>query len=202
MASTDAGRTLTVAHRRQQQTLRAATLRDLLRVWRGVDPTNLKGTISPFAQTAAILIAARFADSAGLAVQYFQDFRRAEGVSGTAFIERPDPPDSEKLVGTVRGAGLTGIVNARRAGFPVQAAADQGFVKVAGSAAALVLLGGRQVITEAAVGDRKARGWQRVTSGENCDFCSSLAGTLQSSPGDFPAHDHCDCSAEPVYESS
>lgn len=174
-------------------------MRDLLRIWRGVDPTNLKGTVSPFAQTAAVLIAARFADSAGLAVQYFQDFRRAEGVTGTAFIERPDPPPAEKLAGSVRGAGITGIVNARRAGFPVQAAADQGFVKVAGSAAALVLMGGRKVITEAAVGDRRAQGWQRVTTGDNCDFCSRLAGTLQSSAGDFPAHDHCDCSAEPVY---
>lgn len=199
MANTDTGAALTTRHRQQQRTLRALTLRDLIRLWRGVDPTNLSGTIGPFTEAAVLLIRQRFGDSAGLASSYFQEFRQAEGATGTAAIVRPDPPPREVVAGAVRGAGLSGIMNARRAGFPVQAAADNGLVKVSGTTASLVLAGGRKLITEAALGDRRARGWQRLTRGETCDFCRGLSGRVFASQADFETHDHCDCTAEPVY---
>lgn len=199
MAETAEGAALTVRHQRQIQTLRSLTLRDLIRLWRGVDVTNLSGTIGPFTEAAALLIRARFADSSGLAAGYFRDFREAEGVAGTASVIQPDPPPREIVAASVRGAGLSGIVNARKAGFSTERAAENGLVKVAGAATSLVLAGSRQLITEAAVGDRRSRGWRRVTSGENCKWCNQLAGVVFPDSVDFQKHDHCDCSAEPAY---
>lgn len=199
LASTDEGRRLVERHETQQRTLRSATLADLIRLWRSVDPTNLAGTIGPFTEAAALLIRSRFGDSAGLAAGFYQALRRAEGVSGTATVVRPDPPEREEVAASVRGAGLSGIINARRAGRSVEAATDNGLVKVAGSAATLVLAGGRRLLTEASVSDPRSRGWRWNTTGENCPFCSDRSGTVFSAESRFRTHDHCDCRPEPVF---
>jgi hypothetical protein len=41
-----------------------------------------------------------------------------------------------------------------------------------------------------------------VTSGNACDFCSMLAdrgAVYGEASAEFEAHDHCSCSAQPVY---
>ena len=60
----------------------------------------------------------------------------------------------------------------------------------------------RYTVTDNATTDRAARGWQRVTDGNACAFCSMLAGrgTVYSEAGaDFASHDACGCSAVPAW---
>jgi hypothetical protein len=72
-----------------------------------------------------------------------------------------------------------------------------------GSAARLVLNGGRNTITNVATQDQAAEGWERVIEPGACSFCAMLAGrggVYRESTVDFRAHDHCHCVARPVFK--
>jgi hypothetical protein len=59
----------------------------------------------------------------------------------------------------------------------------------------------RQTVTGSSVADPQARGWQRTGAGD-CDFCAMLIGrgaVYTEASVDFPAHDHCNCGAEPAW---
>jgi hypothetical protein len=204
VARTEEGAELTQEHRLLQVSIGAATVSDLLGLWDTVDPLNLAGTIAPFAAAAAVIVRARNRDSATAAARYFGDFRAAEGVRGAATIVAGEPPVAAVVAGLVRGAGLSGIVRARQRGFSAEAAARNGFTRVAGSSTNLVLDGGRQVVIEATLSDRASTGkWQRVASSGACAWCA-----MQASRGPvfneraFKKHVGCNCDAEPVYEGS
>lgn len=203
MATTPTGNVLTAAHRAQQLALRATSLRDLITMWRAVDPTNLGDTIDVFVRAAVLLAGRDFDTSAALAGQYLTLFRQAEGVQALATQYAALKPSPEAVAADLRGAALKGIIDARKAGMSVSAAADQGLVKVSGAFAKQVLAGGRMTIIGTARVDRAALGWARVTSGDPCTFCRSLAarGPVYKSErsAGFEAHDHCSCSAEIVY---
>lgn len=203
MARTSQGAQLTVQHRQRQIQLRAGVLRELMAIWRAVDPTNLRGTIDPFTRAAAVLARAGFEDSAGLAVEYYRRFREAEGVTGGVTIIPPDPPSRDDAGSLLRGAALAGIINGRRRGFSVQAAAQNGLVKTSGSMSNLVLGASRQVVTSATAADPRSTGqWRRVAGGDACPFCTMLEGrgaVFSARTADFEAHDHCACTAEPEF---
>lgn len=199
MARTAAGAALTARQRGEQLRIRSGMLRDLLRAWQVVDPTNLSGTIDRFASLAVALIRPRHVESARSAERYFELFRRAEGLPGIlGGLVVPPPPD-EQIADTVRGAGLAGIIRARRAGQSPEAAARNGLVKVSGSASSLVLAGARSTLLELVSADGRAAGWQRVTSADPCPWCADRSGQMLREAV-FGAHDHCSCTAEPAYE--
>jgi hypothetical protein len=59
----------------------------------------------------------------------------------------------------------------------------------------------RQTVTESAIADPSAVGWQRVGVG-GCDFCRMLIGrgaVYRESTAHFEAHDHCHCTAVPAF---
>ncbi len=61
----------------------------------------------------------------------------------------------------------------------------------------------RDTITTNTRRDPAAVGWQRVTSGVSCKFCSMLAGrgaVYRGSTARFASHPHCDCTAAPVFD--
>lgn len=204
MALTAAGSALTAAHRAQQLALRAGSLRDLVVMWKAVDPTRLGDTIDVFVRAAVILAGRDFDRSAGLAAQYLGLFRQAEGVGalGSAVAAAARPADAV-LANTLRGAALKGIIDGRKAGMSVGAASRNGLIRVAGTLTKSVLAGGRMTIIGTAHVDSAALGWSRVTSGDPCTFCRSLAarGPVYKSEqsADFHPHDHCGCQAEIVY---
>jgi hypothetical protein len=206
MARTVQGALLTRRHYVAQLGVRAATSRDVMRLWEVVDPTNLTGTYDRFARAATVLTQARHGTSSGVAADYQEKFRRAEKVDGRVAIRLASALTQSDALTAIRGAGLSGIINSRKAGFSPQAAARNGLVKVLGTTARLVLGGGRGTILGSAVEDTRASRWQRVTAGEPCAFCAELAirpdGFAAESSADFEAHDHCSCSAEVAYEGS
>ncbi|MEU5950335.1 hypothetical protein ABZ793_32995 [Micromonospora sp. NPDC047465] len=206
MARTIAGAQLTVAHRQAQLALRADVLADLTRLWTLFDAGDLEATFTRFAAAAEILIRQRHGDSAGLAAAYFERFRSAEGVDGTAAAQLVDPPPPVLVRETLRLVGVNGVTTAAQAGLSPAQASRRGLVRVAGAATRLVLGGGRNTLAASVRRDREAEGWQRVTDGSPCAFCAMVAsrGPAYTSQrtARFEAHDHCGCSAEPYYRGS
>lgn len=208
MARTEAGAALTHVHRQAQIALRADVLADLSRMWRlfarpGEDPMAL---FERFAAAAEIIIRQRHDDSAGLALAYFEEFRRREGVGGEAPRRVAPTPPGEVAREALAVAGRSGVAAALRSGRTAAEASNNGLVRVLGAAADLVLGGGRRTLTDLIRADRQASGWQRVTSGSPCPFCRMLAGrgavykTARSAT--FQAHTHCSCTPEPYYPGS
>ena len=71
-----------------------------------------------------------------------------------------------------------------------------------GASTRMVMMGGRDTITNAVHIDPRARGWERVIKPGACGFCAMLAGrgaVYKESTVDFRAHDHCHCVGRPVF---
>jgi hypothetical protein len=206
VARSAAGAELTRQHRAAQQAIRAGLLRDLLALWAAVQVADLAGTIGRFTAAAAVLVRARYQESAETAEEYVTEFRTAEGAAGALTILLADPPAALVVAGLVRGAALSGVLKGRQRGFSAEAAARNGFVKASGTASNLALDGGRQVVTDATAADRASTGrWQRVAGGSACAFCAMLASrgpAFEARSAKFEAHPGCSCSAEPVFEGS
>lgn len=206
MARTPEGAQLTEAHRLLQGRVSAGIIRDLLTLWALVDPTNLRGTIDPFARAGLVLVQAGRRASAAAALRYYMAFRQVEGIRGVVAVTTAPPPPDEAVVGAIRGAGLAGIQRARMRGANVAQAHDNGFVKMSGSAAQLVAGGGRDTLLGAVGSDPAAHGWQRVTDGAPCAFCAMVASrgifAKDEASAGFEAHGHCGCTAEPAFEGS
>lgn len=193
---------LTRQHRRVQLALRAATLRDLLRLWPAFDVENIPGTWPAFERALVLLIQARGPISSGLASRYFREHRAAAGVVGT-----PPPPHStpteEQVVTGLRVAGPlnagTQLAKGRAAGEVAKAT----LVNVAGTVGMYALDYGRDTLMNAVNEDEKALGWGRMTSGDPCAFCAMLAsrGPVygSSETASFEAHRSCACLPEPMW---
>lgn len=91
-------------------------------------------------------------------------------------------------------------------GKPLNTARDESFTASAGAASRHVLTGGRRSLLTLLNDDPVALGWIRVTDGDPCSFCAVLAsrGPVYRSEqtASFLAHDHCACTAEPVYSKN
>jgi hypothetical protein len=204
MARTAEGAALTQAHRAAQLAAQAGSLRQLVDLWRVVDPLDLSSTIETFARAAAILAGQGYEQSGAISARYYSLFRRVEiGAAGPAVLAAKRP-GVDILAGEIRGAALSGIIEARRGGLSVPLASQRGLVRVAGALSKLILNGGRRTIITATVADPKALGWARVTGGGACAFCKMLAsrGPVYKSAraADFESHGHCGCTSEVVYE--
>lgn len=186
-------------HRQQQIALRAITLRELLRVWPAFDITDIDRTWPAVQQALTALIWLRHAQSSQLAAAYYQRARQAAGIGTIEAVLAAAPPLEQIDVALTH----VGPVGAKRLlALGRTDAADQTLVKVSGTVGRLVLNGGRNTLLETAKADPRRVGWRRITSGKPCEFCSMLAGrgaVYREETGDFAAHDHCSCSAAPVF---
>lgn len=84
-------------------------------------------------------------------------------------------------------------------------ARDNSFVESSGAATKAVLTGGRRSLLTLLEEDRQIVGWVRVTDANPCAFCAMLASRgivryRSEAAARFQAHDHCACTAEPVYD--
>jgi len=194
---------LTVAYRRQQLAVRAAALQDITRAWPLWTPGQVK-EFGRFTAVAVPLLGARHNQAAALAAGYYRRFREAEGVRGGDTPRLPPGLRPDDVVPSLRATALAGTMRALRAGFSPQAASQAGLTQALGTAGRLTLNGGRDALLASVSADPAAAGWQRIASGGACDFCRMLAGRGPAYKGErtasFQAHDHCACSAEPVFE--
>lgn len=204
MASTAEATRLTQAHRRAQVAIGDQTITSLRNVWPTLDLSNLDGTFDAWLAKAAPIIRAHRAVSARVAGNYYQLFRAFElGQAATPIVPTlVEMVPAEKLATSLRVTGPISLKANIGRGMPLEQAAR---IADEGSAAAGMrhaLDGGRQTLMQTIKADPRAQRWERVTSGNGCDFCQMLAdrgAVYKEDTVDFEAHDHCTCSAEPGY---
>lgn len=102
---------------------------------------------------------------------------------------------------------VTGPVNMKartRRGEPPRVVNRRAVVDATGAAGRHVLNGGRKTLLTLVEADEAAVGWARVTDRDPCYFCAMLAsrGPVYQSrrQASFQPHDHCACTAEPVFD--
>lgn len=193
---------LTEGYRRANQALRAATLRDFLRLWPVLDPARMDETFPAWALSTRTLIARDRARAAGLAAGYLKATRLSSGVAGEATVVLSSTMPAAQVETSLSVTARAGYYTALRYGRTPEQARQVALVRSAGAVSRLVLGGGRDTVQASLRADRKGRGWQRVTSAKACDFCVMLAGrgaVYSADTANFSAHDHCSCTVRPVY---
>lgn len=203
MARTAEGRALTVAHRAAQVKLRAAALRDFRELW-PVWTGDERSFLTLIAGTDTLVGAYR-GQSAGLATGYVRRFRKAEKITGSFRVKPAEPVNSKALRTSLYVTGENSVRRGLEAGKTAAAARQTALVETSGAVTRHILAGGVGVIVGTALSDQKAGGWYRVTGGNPCAFCAMLASrgsVYAEDTGDFEAHDHCTCMAEPQYPDS
>lgn len=171
--------------------------------WALLDPENLDGTFDDWLLTVVPLVQAQRSSSSMLAAAYLTAFRTLEvGVDGAFVPTLAGPADIAALTTSMLVTGPISIRSNLARGMTLSTAVDIAEGRAAAAGMRHALNGGRETITKTTREDRRAVGWQRVTSGKTCDFCSMLAGrgaVYGEASANFEAHDGCSCSAEPVY---
>lgn len=203
MARTAAGATLTEQHRQAQIAVRAQALRYFIQLW-----PIWQGDGKTFARlvdAAVPLVMAHHQLSSSAATAYFEAFRRAEQVGGSASAVAAPPVDIDKVRAGLWVTGEKITHAAILAGKSPQAAMETALVRTSGTITRQVLMGGRDAIVLSTAGDRRAGGWVRVTSGDPCAFCAMSASNgavFSEDTADFEAHAGCACTGEPAYPGS
>ena len=205
MARTEQAATLTEQHRQAQLQVRSHALRNFLLlwpIWRPEDPASFGRLV-----TATLpLVRAYNRVSSSLAGSYYQAFRTAEGVLGVATPRLAGPIATAQVTASLYVTGQVMTRDAIAAGRTVEQAREAALVRTSGAVTRHTLQGGRDTMLQSVAADKQALGWARVTDGNPCAFCLTLASrgavykTEQSAS--FLAHDHCGCSVESVYDGT
>lgn len=201
--ATLAGSRLTEVHRLAQVTLGVQVVDQLNMVWPLLDPADLDGTFDRWLLAVTRIVAQQRSASARLAGSYLVAFARLELGPGTRMTPVLEPGvDARALTTSMLVTGPVSVKRAMTRGVLLDRAVD--IAKAASSAAGMrhALDGGRQTIQQTIRHDDRAVGFQRVTSGQPCEFCSMLAGrgaVYKDDTVDFEAHDGCSCTSEPVF---
>jgi hypothetical protein len=193
---------LTQRHRAQQLLLRRATVAQMARLWPALDWAQLDATYPRFAVSVAKLVETNRQTSSGLAASYLRAFRKAHNVPGEVKPVFAEPLIVDQLQSSLHTTSVAAAKNAAGRGVVAEVAMADSLTLSQGAMARLVLNAGRQTVVATLQADDEARGYQRVLGGGGCDFCQMLAGrgaVYGEQSAEFEAHDHCGCSAEPVY---
>lgn len=196
-------RQLTEAHRIAQLHLTAVAVRQLRAVWSLLNPEDLDGTFEDWLIAVVPLVDSQRRASATLAARYITTFRALElGLDADPFVPVLSAPVNRKALTT--SMLVTGPISIRGnlGRMTLAKAVDVAEGRTSSAAMRHVLNGGRETITKTIQADGRAVGYQRVTSGNACEFCSMLADrgpVYGKESADFAAHDRCGCTAEPVY---
>lgn len=204
MALTAEGTRLTEAHRLAQLDISKQALRDMIAVWRLLDPANVDATFPGYFQAAKAIIAHYKNLSASAAAQYYRAFRTAEGIVGPVDVAFLSALANEQAMTSLLVTGPIAVKVASRNGASPEVAAAKAFTQTQGAVRRLVQEGGRDTLDATIRRDRRAIGYARVTDGKPCAFCAMLASrgaVYKESTVRFRAHDHCGCTSEPVFRT-
>lgn len=190
---------LTEQHRLAQLrigSLLAAQVGDLWRLMG--DGTALDDATTRWLRAVIPIVQLRYQQSAVLAAGYYGAMRTA-AVGPTGYL--PTPADDLQVEALITSLTVTGPARTKSA-MTRMSLDDAMRLGESGSAAAAMrygLAGGRDTLLKSMREDRRATGFQRVTSGNACAFCEDLADSTYTTEADFEAHDACACTAEPVF---
>lgn len=203
MAATTVGRRLTEQHRLAQLRISALTVARMRVLWRLIDPTRLDETTPGWLDAASTLVAAQAGVSAALARRYYRTFRAVEAGAAPADVPSVSAPNRAAVETSLLVTGPYTLRGKLAEGVTFERANSRALAASAAAAARQALTAGRNTLVVATDTDRRALGWQRVTSIRPCAFCAMLAGRgpafKNQRSASFQAHDSCACTAEPVF---
>lgn len=182
--------------------IRAASMRDVLRLWPALDFNRVDATFPAWLTAMTPVVERGRRQASELASLYLRAHRLEAGIADEVTVRTAAPAPARQVTRSMHYTTVEAVKVATRAGQSSQQAMASAQVQTMGSVERLVTNAGRETVMQTAVADSRTVGWQRVTSG-GCDFCKMLAGrgdVYTESSSAFRAHDHCRCSAEPVYD--
>jgi hypothetical protein len=197
--------TLDEAHRLAQLRVGADTVRRMLILWPLLDVNNLDGSFENWLTAVVPLMRSQRSISARLAATYYEAVRlNAVGFDrrGMNLVLAEELP-LEQAATSMLVTGPASLRSNLSRGMTIAKALNIAAARSAAAGMRHALNGGRETITASAKADSRRAGWERLTSGNACDFCELLAdrGAVYSEDAaDFEAHDHCSCSAVPVFD--
>lgn len=156
-------------------------------VWSGVD--GAASARQALGDTLPEIVALYGSAAGAIAADWYDETRLAAEVEGrfqAIVADLPDLGRTEALAGWAVATGTT---------------VESTLALVQGGLQRIIADVGRETVTNSAVADPRARGWQRSASG-GCSFCQMIASrgaVFTQSSVVFASHDHCKCVAVPVW---
>lgn len=165
--------------------------RDLNGLFRSLNLGNPKRARDTLFVEVPQLTSAYGEQTASLAVDWYDELRYLEGVPGRYRASMAPTFPEEFVRKRLRfGAGHL-FTETPQLMLPFLLDAAQEYV----------LQPGRDTILHSVAEDRAAKGWERVTSPDACDFCQRLSGRFGKTDWvNYPAHGNCNCSAVPFWD--
>lgn len=161
--------------------------RDLSRLWRLVAAGASAG--EALHDLLPAIVREYGALGGALAAEWYDEQREKAGVP-RSFVAVPVAPDdrgAHALIGwALKEAAYDAALQALILGGVQRRIADHVRYTVSGNS----------------IADPSARGWQRVSGGNACAFCSMIAArgaVFSEASADFASHDNCNCSATPAW---
>lgn len=194
---------LTQRHRAQQLLLRRATYAGVSRLWSALDFNDLDASYPRMAVPMAQMVERNRQTSSGLAATYVRNMRKSHKITGRLDLLLAEPLIVDQFTASLHTVSVASLKRSTGQKVAESLALANALTETQGAMARLVMNAGRETVTRTVTNDPRAAGWQRVLGGGGCDFCRMLAGrgdVYREGTADFEAHDHCGCSAEPVYE--
>lgn len=209
MPSTDYAAELATWHAAQQAALGAAVESVVLEVFPALNLTSwaaVDATWPAVDRAIAAAVNEVFGLSAGLAINYYELARAAEGVTGT-FERVTELLDPGQVSTSLRATGpyvAKGLIASKDPALQAKL-----LTSLMGSSSRLALSGGRRSLAGTGKADPTRLGWSRVCNSKNpCAFCRMLRsrGPVYESEATATVakdgeryHDHCKCTAVPEW---
>jgi hypothetical protein len=202
------------AARRSQLVIRRQAVAETAKTWQVLDFDRLAKTWPTWLVQMTDLLTRMHAQSADMGALAYRALRQYEtGDPGTATVTAPP---AEDWLARALGYSAAGVFQQRaRAGATPDTAARSALTTTLGTAARVVLDGGRSTVVESVKVDDAAVGFYRVTDGDPCYFCALISSkgiaykTRDSAgldanvrfDGDGIAkfHNDCGCSIAPAF---
>jgi hypothetical protein len=166
-----------------------------------IDPAYFNDTWNRLSPIVRGIIDTHYQMSAADASNYYGLSRAVAG-----FYGGPIPGSNiggRHLEALTDKAGRESFYRQLDSGKPAAVASEMARRGLMGISVRVVLSGGRNTVTNAAIGDPNAIGWERILEQNSCSYCSGLAASagVRKAMGDkFDSHDRCGCLARVVFK--
>lgn len=191
-----------------QLAIRAALMRDVVKLWPTLDRNRLAETWPGWIRAMSLLVTNYRSQSSFAAGRSYQMMREQalRSPAPAQLVKLAPAPDPEWLQ---RALGFSGPGMLSRD----TAQPNTALSTTLGTAARIALDGGRTTTLDTAKADPAAVGWWRMTDGDPCHFCAMLASrgvTFKEhsfsrsdarfiGDGDAKVHNSCGCTLKPAF---
>lgn len=169
---------------------------------RAMSPADIRGSFATFSHFAVPVMSLSRTKGNALARSYYASARELAGVTDPPPSFAVMPLSTEQAMTSLFVTGPVSALRMIREGQDPEEALSLSTDSMLGAAKRLILNGSRGTILDLTRRDRRSGRWQRVGDGATCDFCEMLIGrgaVYSEESADFQTHDHCGCSAEPLF---